>query len=636
MRIFTTSEPIDCLDLSLRTYNALRRAGIDTIGDLLNVEEMGEILQIRNIGEISYKEIEEKIRNLKFQNYQKIKEEVTNETSKTSDKTKVEIILKKILYFRNLIKEVINWQKETILKQIELGTLNNKARHAGESIENLLLDTFDDKRQQVNLYSSIIGSTNITEELAYLIHNISERDIKLFIQYYGFTHHTLEEIAIPLEITRERVRQILTRVKQKILTKARNVLVNIKDSTPGMSLVRTQTALLLAEQLESEIAYNHWASILKHSGLLGNRINTEENHYDPIELFFSVCNFLSKEGLNALKIPENLKFACELAASGKPDIPARNLMIVRTLPNEIKKEITRHEYYTMSVNCRWISHEIGYPITDTVDILNALGYQQIHGDWFISKKFNKRVTLEHTFRKMIKYCGSLSVENLRSGLRHRVSRTRYPVPPPDVMRVILEKSGYTCEEGLWFWDGEINYNLSRGEQVILNCLENKGSVVHHSELAEAFIESELSFASLHGTLNRTPLIERFDHALYKLRGFEVSNYEIERAINEGDRVPVNLDIVPEKTGIIMIYGSLGILPIGTGVFFSENLPKLVGKWHGVVNGSKFGDIKVTENEIRGLLVPFKQLKCEVGDRVCMSFNTWDRTVSIEKIHNDEN
>ncbi|MHA1228884.1 MAG: DNA-directed RNA polymerase subunit alpha C-terminal domain-containing protein [Candidatus Hodarchaeales archaeon] len=146
MRIFTTSEPIDCLDLSLRTYNALRRAGIDTIGDLLNVEEMGEILQIRNIGEISYKEIEEKIRNFKFQNYQKIKEEVTNETSKTSDKTKVEIILKNILYFRNLIKEVINWQKETILKQIELGTLNNKARHAGESIENcsagVFLDTF--------------------------------------------------------------------------------------------------------------------------------------------------------------------------------------------------------------------------------------------------------------------------------------------------------------------------------------------------------------------------------------------------------------------------------------------------------------------------------------------------------------
>ncbi|MHA1215551.1 MAG: DNA-directed RNA polymerase subunit alpha C-terminal domain-containing protein [Candidatus Hodarchaeales archaeon] len=636
MRIFTTSEPIDCLDLSLRTYNALRRAGIDTIGDLLNVEEMGEILQIRNIGEISYKEIEEKIRNFKFQNYQKIKEEVTNETSKTSDKTKVEIILKNILYFRNLIKEVINWQKETILKQIELGTLNNKARHAGESIENLLLDTFDDKRKQVNLYSSIIGSINITEELAYLIHNISERDIKLFIQYYGFTHHTLEEIAIPLEITRERVRQILTRVKQKILTKARNVLVKIKDFTPGVSFVRIQTSLLLAEQLGSDITFNQWSSLIKYSGLLGNCINNEENQLDPIELFYSVCKCVSKSGLIAFSIPENLKFACELAASGKPDIPAKNLMIVRTLPKEIKKQIKRHEYFTMAVNSRWISHEINYPTNETIDILTALGYVQKQGDWFISKKFNKRTTLEHTFRKMNKYCGPLTAENLCSGLRHRVSRTRYPVPPPDVMKVILEKCGYTYDEGLWFWDGEINYDLCRGEQIIFNCLEKKGPVVHHSELAEAFFESELSFASLHPTLNLTPLIERFDYALYKLRGLEVSHEEIERANNEGDKIPINLDIVYEKTGVIKIYGSLGILPIGTGVFLSGNLPKLVGKWHGVVNGSKFGDIKVTENEIRGLLVPFKQLKCEVGDRVCMSFNTWDRTVSIEKVHNDEN
>lgn len=47
--VTTVSLPIEALDLSVRSFNALRRAGYVTIGDLLKVNEK-EIIHIKNLG----------------------------------------------------------------------------------------------------------------------------------------------------------------------------------------------------------------------------------------------------------------------------------------------------------------------------------------------------------------------------------------------------------------------------------------------------------------------------------------------------------------------------------------------------------------------------------------------------------
>lgn len=54
--------PIDDLELSVRAYNCLKRAGINTIADLLDktVEDLGKV---RNLGKKSIEEIEEKLQN---------------------------------------------------------------------------------------------------------------------------------------------------------------------------------------------------------------------------------------------------------------------------------------------------------------------------------------------------------------------------------------------------------------------------------------------------------------------------------------------------------------------------------------------------------------------------------------------
>ncbi|GBD14046.1 DNA-directed RNA polymerase subunit alpha [bacterium HR24] len=55
--------PIDDLDLSMRTYNCLRRSGITTVGQVLERTEE-ELLALRNFGRKSYEELRQKLAEL--------------------------------------------------------------------------------------------------------------------------------------------------------------------------------------------------------------------------------------------------------------------------------------------------------------------------------------------------------------------------------------------------------------------------------------------------------------------------------------------------------------------------------------------------------------------------------------------
>lgn len=54
--------PIDDLELSVRAYNCLKRAGINTIADLLD-KSIDDLRKVRNLGSKSIDEIEEKLQN---------------------------------------------------------------------------------------------------------------------------------------------------------------------------------------------------------------------------------------------------------------------------------------------------------------------------------------------------------------------------------------------------------------------------------------------------------------------------------------------------------------------------------------------------------------------------------------------
>lgn len=56
---------IEELDLSVRSFNCLKRAGINTVDDLINKSEE-EMMKVRNLGKKSFDEVKEKLHSLGF------------------------------------------------------------------------------------------------------------------------------------------------------------------------------------------------------------------------------------------------------------------------------------------------------------------------------------------------------------------------------------------------------------------------------------------------------------------------------------------------------------------------------------------------------------------------------------------
>ena len=62
--------PIEDLDLSVRSYNCLKRAGIKTVEELTQKSE-DDMIRVRNLGKKSLKEVKEKLAEmgLSFKNF---------------------------------------------------------------------------------------------------------------------------------------------------------------------------------------------------------------------------------------------------------------------------------------------------------------------------------------------------------------------------------------------------------------------------------------------------------------------------------------------------------------------------------------------------------------------------------------
>jgi len=456
---------------------------------------------------------------------------------------------------------------------------------------------------------------------------------------HGFQGKTLEDIGKELGVTRERVKQIDTRAKEKIYS-----IVVGKDAQKVLgfqsTLLRIQSALIFAEQMGMEITYQEWEKSIVTSGLVGKWSSSKYDNINPLEVVYMICDVLARNNISRFQVSENLVLAVKLAVTGKPDVPAKALYSISNLSPELRKAIRRHRRFSGGVNVKWLAEETKKDIKYLRDVLKALGFKSLSKEWFVSTEddithvLGKNDVFHHGLRKMFQYCGPLDLDEICGGMRHVVSRTNFPIAPPAIIDQILESYGYRKNEGgSYYWDGEMCETLTKGEIIIMGCMRQHGSVVHHIELAQSFLDSELSFPALHATLNHSPLFAKVDQGLYKLRGKAVTPQETERARNVADRVPVNLEVRYDKSGNIIVRATLGILAVAVGAIYSEQLPNLSGEWKCFVHGMECEKIIATEKELRHIQKPIKILNCEVGARLEFIFNTWQRSVTIQKIEN---
>ena len=234
--------PLENLELSRRTYNALKRSGIDTVGDLLYFSKI-QILNLHNIGEKSISEIERSLRELLNTNNSNSKmseiSSVRELFSKHQEKYRETRIDTFQLEFQGLIgvdEPIIllelsprvfhSLERAEIKKISQLVTLEKEkllrikgvGRKALKEIETKLdvylskSKSHIDKKQYTSSNSPSVNRSDLTVEemIAQCLDILKERNQRIIHWRFGLEGDLLplEEIGRRLGITRERVRQI--------------------------------------------------------------------------------------------------------------------------------------------------------------------------------------------------------------------------------------------------------------------------------------------------------------------------------------------------------------------------------------------------------------------------------------------
>ena len=602
-------DPIEQLNFNPRSFNALTRAGIQTVGEVLQLVESDRLKTIRGLGRKSIPEIKEKLIQPKFLN--------DSEVEPSTDA---------------ILKVVIRWQSELVNKQLSRGLLHEEAIIAEKPIKDWLAEIETIESNHVyEILAAVLGSSlNICEEIEFFLNQMpGQYRMTILLSAYGFETKTLAQTGDELGISRERVRQLRNELKNKATA--------LSNPKARPALLRMQSALLAARDLGRCTTYEQWTQRIQSSGLVGNWTFQDYAGTEPVEVMIAICNLLADCKIPWLQIPENIRHTIQPVTSDIPDVPTKVPHAFETLPSEIKRLINGHTRNSGGIHVKWFAQESGKELEEIKDRLQRGGYRAFSEDWFVQKVLDDPHQISHfdvfhrCLRKMFQYCGPLSIDDVCAGLRHVVSEKKFPVPPPDVMTEILRINGYQRDNELYYWADSYDENLSRGETIIMNCLKQAGSVLHHTELMQAFIESDLSVPSLHATLKRTPLFHTIEFGLYKLRGKEVTYQDIERAKAAGKPQSLRPEIEYDTDGNIIVSVTLSTIAVGSGTILCERFPDLSGEnWTCYVNDEEAGELNAVENEFRRLKKPFELLDCQSGDRVQFTFNTWERRVIIEK------
>lgn len=72
----------------------------------------------------------------------------------------------------------------------------------------------------------------------------------------------------------------------------------------------------------------------------------------------------------------------------------------------------------------------------------------------------------------------------------------------------------------------------------------------------------------------------------------------------------------------------------TGVVGSYGIRELSGSWSVTHDDKPFGEAKIDDVYLWGLAKLFKKLDIKMGERIELALNTWNRTLSVEKVKNE--
>jgi hypothetical protein len=633
---------IEKLNLSRRTVHALARSGILTIGNLRQFYKDKDKFKIRNIGQKSLDEISKALNELPgnlpsltqvekhpvqldLREDTKIDEEIQAPVDVLGLSPSIKGQLKK-----HGIKTIDDIRKvpDSVLLNINLIGPKNLAeirrlltKFVSKPTTAIVVETIKPPEKKPITWAEVVEGYFRNEKDVYCY---------ILISRFGFEPKTLEEIATGLGVTRERVRQIQEAVAIRYL-----------------KYIRLSGAIGLLEKIEEifstyrdKLSLVSFESILTKEGLLGqlSQSITKEHikNLNLLETLICWLNLLSNKRYNLQPIEFSVNIS-DLVRAGNVSISDHVTLL--KVSTKQRRTIKRKVFFTGGITIKETMKILSADERIASLVLESLNLGKIDKEWFSLKNFetdkdNSKIPLRIAGLKMLAVNPEMEINTFYEGLRRHASRFYASIAPIHIISHILPLLGFEVIDSKVRTNLLTDSALSRSEKSLIAVIRKHEGVASFLEIAEEFFLQRLSLPSVSVTLKRSPIVEKADDGLYILRGTNILWPQIENARRRQKRFSQDAEITHGLDGIVRMKFTVSSYAFLTGVISSSGLRELSGSWSVVYDGKLLGEAKIDEAYLWGLAKLLKKLDVKMGERIQLALNTWNRTLSAEKVKNE--
>ena len=618
--------PIDALNLSNRILRLLYRNRIRYLIELIQVVESGKIMEFRMMGEKSLSEIRKAIDEIVIasEGHLITKKEKSNKGDQYNTISIRELGLPGSIT-GSLTKNQINSIGDLIrINPNKLYTFNRIGLKAHNDIYKALDEYINsDKTLEISIVRSVKNST-----WAELVEPFfrQEKDIRLYVLIcrFGTKINTLEEIASKINVTRERIRQIQKLVARNLINHTRN-LYNNELQIEIFDILNHYGKDLSLKMLKSELTKRRILGEFSNPIVIREKIKVE-----PFETLLIWLSIISDS--KYVPYPRNLPIEVNSLREAK-SISIKDVEMLKNISTKKKRKVIRKVLFTGAIRLKEAARIFSVSEKLSTMQLRELDLIEIKNQWFSFKRIdveNKRMPLKLAGLKMLAVNDEIDYLIFYDGLLRHSNRFYDRIAPPDIVLHMLKLLGFEITGDKVTTSLLIENVLSKSEKCFLEIVNKNDGVVSFLEIAEEFFSNNLSLPAVSVVLTRSPVSEKIESGLYKIRGKEVSWKQIETAKNRQEKISQNEEVSFGLDGIIRFYVTVTNYAYLTGVVSSYRVKDLAGNWKIILNGNPFGNAKMDENFLWGLSDVFKELNIMQGDRIEIAFNTWDRTLSISR------
>jgi len=632
-------------NLPSRVKHVLIRNGVITIGDLYRVYKNNSLNSIFMLGEKGFSTVEEFLQSYSF-------------LTKDAPNQEISFIKNRPDPFSGLpTYNIFEHSGDLVYLRLSLRTYKALSKNGIKTIDNLTgiyksgglnklrqigpssVEEIKNKLNQWNDKLSISAELNDRKDVccwAEIIHpfliSLDDKKILIFFTRFGTKTLTLEELSSKTHVTRERVRQIQTKLAMQLIKHVSNI---------NSSGVLTKINKIMAES-GTDLSIDGLRTKLEISQILGKFMQPlfspwlkEIDVFESLICWLTIASedryFLSSYYKNIVR-PIKIDIGFFKNTQG---ISIKNKRVVDAIPTIVHRKISRRVIYTGGIFLQEAKNLVNGQEEIARLILNQMNMIEVIPNWFTFSTLegiNKSIPLQTAGMKMLSVTDRINLNDFYDGLSRRAGRFFDIMAPIEVVKPLLGIMGFMINKDFTVSCNSIQKGaLSRSEICFIEAVKENNGVVSLLEVAETFFANHLSLPAVSVTLQRSPIVEKLDSGLYKIRGIQISLTQLEQAQKRQKKYSQDEEVAYGLDGVIRTKITITSYTFLTGVINAGRIKDLAGEWQLFCDGQVYEKVKIEGLFLWSLISVLEKLDAQIGDRIELDFNTWTRALVVKRV-----